>query len=107
MHEIDRYIQCKIRKTALFCIFQATGGSWRRTRPELKDSACMFRLHGGLQKVSWSFQFVTLNRRSFWDYMDGNAMCFRSDEEDLIIPGSVADLSAYLIPQKPGPDLEP
>ena len=38
-------------------------------------------------------------------HMVGNVMCFRSDEEDMKIPGSVADLSGCHIPPKPGSDL--
>ena len=32
--------------------------------------------------------------------MAGNVMCFRSGEEDMKIPGSVADSSCYHIPLK-------
>ena len=34
-------------------------------------------------------------------------MCFRSGEEDIKIPGSVADSSGCHIPPKPGSDLGP
>ena len=40
-------------------------------------------------------------------HMAGNVMCFRSDEEDTKIPGSVADSSGCHIPPKPGCDLGP
>ena len=34
-------------------------------------------------------------------HMAGNVMCFRSDEEDMKIPGSVADSSGCFIPLNP------
>ena len=34
-------------------------------------------------------------------------MCFRSGEEDMKFPGSVADSSGYHNPPKPGSDLGP
>ena len=40
-------------------------------------------------------------------HMAGNIMCFLSDEEDMTIPGSVADSSGCSIPLKPGSDLGP
>ena len=40
-------------------------------------------------------------------YMAGNVMCFRSDEEDMKIPGSVADSRGCHIPTKPASDLGP
>ena len=39
--------------------------------------------------------------------MAGSVMCFRRGEEDMKIPGSVADSSGYYIPPKPGSDLGP
>ena len=36
-----------------------------------------------------------------------SVMCFRSDEEDMKIPGSVADSSGCHIPPTPGSDLGP
>ena len=38
--------------------------------------------------------------------MSGNVMCFRSGEEDMIIPESVANSSCYQVPPKAGSDLE-
>ena len=35
----------------------------------------------------------------------GNIVCFQSDEENMKIPGSVADSSGCHIPLKPGYDL--
>ena len=40
-------------------------------------------------------------------HMAANAMWFRSDEEDMRIPGSVADSSGCHIPPKPGSALGP
>ena len=40
-------------------------------------------------------------------HMAGNVMCFRSDVEDMKIPGSVADSSGCHIPPKPRSDLGP
>ena len=34
-------------------------------------------------------------------------MCFRSGEEDMKIPGSIADFSGHYITPKPGSDLGP
>ena len=66
------------------------------------------------ESVGRSFQFVTPNRRGFilcvcggggggggGSHMAGNVMCFRSDEEDMKIPGSVADSSGCFIPLNP------
>ena len=39
--------------------------------------------------------------------MAGNVMCFRSGEENMKIPGSVADSSGCHIPPKHGSDLGP
>ena len=44
----------------------------------------------------------------FWGiHMPGNAMCFQSGDEDMKIPGSVADSRGYHIPPMPDSDLGP
>ena len=51
--------------------------------------------------------FVMTGGFFFGCHMAGNVMCFRSDEEDMKIPGPVADSRGCHISPKPGSDLGP
>ena len=96
------------KKTALFYLFQATGGSWRRQIPDSKRF-CR-ELFGWMECYN---ELVVIpvcdpEKEDFLGcHMAGNVMCFRIGEEDMKIPGSVADSSSCHIPPKPGSDLGP
>ena len=87
------------KKTALFYLFQATGGPWRRQTQIVKYSVGNY-LAGWNATTSWLVipVYDTEQEDFLGCYMAGNVMCFRSGEEDMKIPGSVADSSGCHIP---------
>ena len=60
---------------------------------------------GVLQQVGRSFHCDPEQEEILGCHMEGTVMCFRSDEEDMKIPRSVADSSGCHIPSKSGSGL--
>ena len=95
----------QVKKTALFYLFQATGGDKFQI---VKDSVGNF-LAGWSATTSWLvIPICDPEQEDFFGcHMAGNVMRFWSGEEDMKIPGSVANSSGCHIPPKPGSDLGP
>ena len=99
---------CKVKKTAFSIYFRPQEVPGGDKFQKVKDSVGNY-LAGRCATTSRSAIPVCDPEQEdvLGCHMAVNVMCFRSDEEDMKIPGSVADSSGCHIPPKPGSDLGP